>query len=1776
MKSLRWFNVLAVLAMLLSVLPVQAASKALPIEPVTRYEAEGGDDPLQRLLDDTGGTARVSLSRATGQANFVHLQTGSLPTFKMARLDDSAATERAFAFFREYGGAFGIRDAERELQLAGVSTDPYGMRHVEYVQMYEGVPVFASSLRAHFDKNGQLTAINGVFIPKVGVNPAAALSAEQAADIAIAHVEAPTSAASDATPAQKKGDSSVSAGLEARSTTLYVFRANLVRGIPGANHLAYEVEVTNGRDVREFVYVDAHTGAVIEQFTGTYNALYRRAFDTDENYPTTPFWTEGQTLPTGNTEANNVIYASGELYNVIGSLTGGAYLSWDGADAQMDNIFNTTTLDCPNAEWTGTYSHFCTDVTGDDTVAHEWGHAYTDGTHNLIYAWQAGALSETYSDIWGEVVDFLNGRGLDTGHVAFRTTGSCSMYITPPGPDNSYRWLSGEDDPGMGAIRDLWLPSCFGDPDRVSDANYYCGTGDQGGVHTNCGVTNHAFALLTDGGAFNGQTIAGIGITKTAHLYWRTQSVYQTPTTDFQDHANALVQSCQDLRGQPLRELSTTTTNTGFSTAVISQADCDELDKVIAAVEMNVQPTQCGFTPMLETPAPSLCGVLEDTNTILTQDWEAGLGTWITGTRAIANPATFDSLDWFVKASLPDGRAGQAVFAENDVNKGDCGADDESGVRYLESPTITVPAAAALRLAFDHWVATEADWDGGNVKISVNGGAWQLVPAEAYPFNAYPATLSSADDGNTNPMAGEEAFTGTDGGANSGSWGQSQVDLSGLAAAGDQIKLRFELGADGCNGSVGWYVDTVQLYQCVAAPAGVLNGAVSDGANPIYGAEIEAVTNPTFDATTDQTGWYSMTVLAGTYTVTASAFGHLAETATGVIVAEDLETTQDFVLTALPSAVLNGTVTDAATGWPLYASIDISSTAGQTTLWTDPENGAYSLVLPTGMTHTLTVNAWVDGYVPETVDVNISAATTHDFALDADLDACTAPGYVGGSNDVMQDGSFEAGSPNPYWGEGGTTGYSPICDASCSTSGNPIANTGDWAVWFGGWSSNNTHWVTQSVTIPDSPATLSFWLHMEGNANGLLDVSIDGTTIVDFTQADAPDYTDYTEVTVDVSAYADGNPHVLDFTGQETGTTGISFFVDDVVLAYATPCVAPTGGLIVGNVYDANTDDGINGAAVSGTGGSTTTAATLDDPGVADGFYTLFSPAGSQVFTATKPPYTPAYTTTTITAGDAKQVNFTLSAPLLDYEPEPVSVELSGNQQTVETLTFTNTGTADLNWSIVEAGIPGGAYSNGPLVTHPGGGAGGADASALQTGLGMGSNGFGHSLAADMRVADDFTLVGGAYIDTIVFYAYQTGSPITSTIDHVNLQIWQGRPGDPGSTVIWGDTSTNRLVSTTWSNIYRVSDTTLDGTTRPLMANTVDVGLLLPPGTYWLDWQTGGTLASGPWVPPITILGQTTTGNARQWDGIWSDLVDVGPQGLPFVLNGPAGIPWLSESPAAGTLATGHDQTINLTFDSTGMAAGIHTSLFAITSNDPLNPHPYLPVTLTVEVAWGVALTPATAAQSGDPGTTVTYTLRVTNTGTVIDTFILSAGGTAWTLGLPTSVGPLAVGEGADIQVIVRIPAGASAGESNVLTVTATSQGDESETASSILTTTANAVRGVSLTPLTTEQSGDPGTTVTYTLHITNTGNGVDTFTLSQVGAAWTTDVPASAGPLAIGEATTIQVVVHIPSSPGAASDAVTITATSQGDETKTASSTLTTLTTAMRHIYLPLVCRQY
>jgi hypothetical protein len=202
-------------------------------------------------------------------------------------------------------------------------------------------------------------------------------------------------------------------------------------------------------------------------------------------------------------------------------------------------------------------------------------------------------------------------------------------------------------------------------------------------------------------------------------------------------------------------------------------------------------------------------------------------------------------------------------------------------------------------------------------------------------------------------------------------------------------------------------------------------------------------------------------------------------------------------------------------------------------------------------------------------------------------------------------------------------------------------------------------------------------------------------------------------------------------------------------------------------------------------------------------------------------------------------------------------------------------------------------FNNGPFVTNAGAGPGGSDHSVLQNStLAMTTLGAGHAISTFFRVADDFTVPALEIwtIDSIVFFGYQTGAGIaTSTFNNYNYRVWNGSPMS-GGTIVFGDTTTNRLIASRWTNAYRVSQTTVD-VNRPIFRNVVSGGFTLQPGTYWLDWAAGGTLASGPWANPITITGQTTTGNSLQRSnaGVWAAHTDGGsltPQGLPFLVYG--------------------------------------------------------------------------------------------------------------------------------------------------------------------------------------------------------------------------------------------------------------------------------------------------
>jgi len=83
-----------------------------------------------------------------------------------------------------------------------------------------------------------------------------------------------------------------------------------------------------------------------------------------------------------------------------------------------------------------------------------------------------------------------------------------------------------------------------------------------------------------------------------------------------------------------------------------------------------------------------------------------------------------------------------------------------------------------------------------------------------------------------------------------GSWGQSQIDLTRLGVIpGDTVRLRYDMGIDGCTGIDGWYVDDVHVYTCEVTPPDCSGATASTDTlwppNHKFNAiNVEGVTNP--------------------------------------------------------------------------------------------------------------------------------------------------------------------------------------------------------------------------------------------------------------------------------------------------------------------------------------------------------------------------------------------------------------------------------------------------------------------------------------------------------------------------------------------------------------------------------------------------------------------------------------------------------------------------------------------------------------------------------------------------------------------------------------------------------------------------------------------------------------------------------------------------------------------------------------------------------------------
>jgi hypothetical protein len=453
--------------------------------------------------------------------------------------------------------------------------------------------------------------------------------------------------------------------------------------------------------------------------------------------------------------------------------------------------------------------------------------------------------------------------------------------------------------------------------------------------------------------------------------------------------------------------------------------------------------------------------------------------------------------------------------------------------------------------------------------------------------------------------------------------------------------------------------------------------------DPIAGALLEAQgAAETRQATTDAQGYYTMTLFGGTYDVTASAYGYAPETVTSVEVISGSVTTQEFALDPAATHDVSGRVTDATTGWPLYARIAIDGYPGDP-VWTNPATGRYTVSLAADVSYTFDVSAWVDGYTTASREVGpLTGGRTEDLGLLADPAACTAPGYRVETTGIYE--SFdEAVAP---------AGWTVVDNADTGAvwrfndpggRGNNSGGAGSFAIADSdheGYLSMDTALKSPSVDLTDldSP-TLEFkydfyWYSSGGDEVADVDVSVGGGTWTNvWNRSGASDRGPKT-AQVDISSLAAGESDVVVRFHYYGADYDWYWQVDDVLVG-RQHCYPRPGGLVVGNVHDGNLDGPLVGATISNDDGeSVISSSTADDPEVDDGFYTLFSAAGRHTITATMDSFGGKTAIVDVLPDDTVGQDFYLAAGRLTAAPEALEVSLSLGGVTSSSISLINDG----------------------------------------------------------------------------------------------------------------------------------------------------------------------------------------------------------------------------------------------------------------------------------------------------------------------------------------------------------------------------------------------------------------------------------------------------------------------------------------------------------------------
>ncbi len=439
---------------------------------------------------------------------------GPIPTFVAGQIPlpsdlPQNPVLRALDYLSRFADLYRLDDPASQLYLSRIVSGDSGEQHVFFGQHQKGIPVFGAALAVHL-KDDAVIATNGAYLPSLPSDQLPEIDPREAADIVLGEVTG-----------QEVGILG--------TPKLTWFDLGVIDELDSATRLAWQVHV-NGDMFHDgslggwLYFVDAADGSILHRLTtiredapdkdiqidwgfgGTSASCWIFATSEqvyDEDGPTDFY---GSLIEPWRSEADRTFSGANRAYDYFFNTF--HRHSFDGDDEQIEAYFDTG---APNARWI----YDCDQIefrmgwARRDVFVHEYGHAVTDYTAELVYQNQPGALHESYSDVFASLEE-----------------GNWTMGEALAGPSGCLL-----PEPG-GTIRDLANPPACGHPDHVLPGVSGDGLGlrpaspspsradDWGAVHTNSGIPNKAAYLISQGGVHNGLTMAGIGSTKTQALYY--------------------------------------------------------------------------------------------------------------------------------------------------------------------------------------------------------------------------------------------------------------------------------------------------------------------------------------------------------------------------------------------------------------------------------------------------------------------------------------------------------------------------------------------------------------------------------------------------------------------------------------------------------------------------------------------------------------------------------------------------------------------------------------------------------------------------------------------------------------------------------------------------------------------------------------------------------------------------------------------------------------------------------------------------------------------------------------------------------------------------------------------------------------------------------------------------------------------------------------------------------------------------------------------------------